>query len=225
VAETNRIPFSVYDFFGYLASGFILLAAVDLAFFGDLVLGHDTGITLSLFWVIVAYVAGHVVANVSSYLLEKRLLRGGLGSPEQVLFEDREAKGWRRPFRGFLEPLPQVTRERVLAKAKEVAGIEGPGRDLFFHCLPIVRRDQVTLDRLNTFLNLYGFSRNVCMSLVIVSGILVVAALLGKGATTGASDLWLAAGALLAAVGLLYRYLKFFRLYTVEVFVNYAEAS
>jgi hypothetical protein len=40
----------------------------------------------------------------------------------------------------------------------------------------------VTLDRLNTFLNLYGFSRNVSTALVIVSGILVAGAIAGTGA-------------------------------------------
>jgi hypothetical protein len=28
----SRIPFSVYDFFGYLTSGFLVLAALDLVF-------------------------------------------------------------------------------------------------------------------------------------------------------------------------------------------------
>jgi hypothetical protein len=35
--------------------------------------------------------------------------------------------------------------------------------------------------------------------------------------------LWWAAAAAGCAVGMFYRYLKFFRLYTHEVFVNYAE--
>lgn len=77
------------------------------------------------------------------------------------------------------------------------------------------------LDRLNAFLNLYGFSRNVSMAALLIVPMLIVGALTGDVAPR----LWAASGALVTAVAMFYRYLKFFRLYTVEVFVNYAEAE
>lgn len=82
---------------------------------------------LSLFWTLAAYAAGHVVANISSYVLEKRVVRAVLGSPEVTLFDNRPSGKWVRLFGGFFEPLPQGTRDRLLQKANEKAGINTPG--------------------------------------------------------------------------------------------------
>ncbi|MGH9199186.1 MAG: hypothetical protein ACRD1T_26085, partial [Acidimicrobiia bacterium] len=222
----NRVPFSVYDFFGILASGFVLLAGTDFAFGGGWILREKMGFVLSLFWVLVAYVAGHVVAGLSGYLYEKKFVRGLLQLPEYTLFRDQGPGGWRRLFSAFYEPLPTRTRAKVLAKAHDRAGLSKPGRDMFFHCLPLVRREPLVLDRLNIFLNLYGFARNSSLAALLIVPVLVIGALTNEAEQgVSAARLWAAAGALVAAVALLYRYLKFFRLYAVEVFVNYAEGE
>jgi hypothetical protein len=44
-----------------------------------------------------------------------------------------------------------------------------------------------------------------------------------RGRDDGAPRLYWASIAIVVAVGMLYRYLKFFRHYTVEVFITYAE--
>jgi len=221
----NRIPFSVYDVFGYLASGFFLLVAVDYAFGGGSLLRQDLRPALSFFWIVVAYVSGHIVANISGFLIEKRLVRDVFGSPEEVLLAEKNARGWRQAFPGFFEPLPRETRERVLHRAKEKAGIVTPGRSLFLHCHAIVKRDQATLERLNTFLNLYGFCRNLSMASTMALLVLVGSVIsdLLSHVPIGHGKLWWASAAVVAAIGMFYRYLKFFRHYTVEVFTTYAE--
>ena len=64
----------------------------------------------------------------------------------------------------------------------------------------------------------------MAISTLIVAAALLAGTLLGT-AKTGAlvAPGWWAAAALAASVGLLYRYLKFFRHYSVEVYVSYAE--
>jgi hypothetical protein len=121
----SRIPFGVYDFFGYLASGFLVLAALDLVFTGGSVLKSDMQLLTGLFWLVVAYVTGHIVANISSFLLERLLVQRLLGRPYQVLFEVPARKQWTRVFAGYHEPLPQETRERVLKRLAREPGLLG----------------------------------------------------------------------------------------------------
>jgi len=207
----SRIPFSVYDFFGYLASGFLLLATLDYAFDGGWVLNKDIGIVFGVFWVGVAYIAGHIIANVSSYLLEKKLVRRVLVSPEETLFQAKKTTGWARIFPNFYEPFPEKLQQRILIKAKEKADIDEPGRALFLHCHSIVKRDEATQARLNSFLNLYGFSRNISMAATLAFIVFLADILFGT--IRDNEWVWLLA-AMVAAVGMLYRYLKFFKHYT-----------
>lgn len=224
----NKIPFSVYDFFGYLASGFVVLSAYDFAFGLGWLTTRSVPPGMALLAVLLAYVTGHAVAHLSSVLIELYFLRGVLKSPEEhLLAQFPPTSRWRFLFPGNYAPLPHETQDRIRRKAK-AAGVEPTGRALFFHCHPIVKRDQATLERLNTFLNLYGFCRNLSMGLVISAAILGVGALQRLGGPLPDSvrvRLSLASISLVGAYILLLRYLKFFRHYTLEVFISYAEAS
>lgn len=213
------IPFSVYDFFGYLASGFMLLCVTDYAFDGNWILRESLPPVQLAVYVVLGYILGHVVANVSSYLLEHRFLRGILVSPEETLFDEKPREGgWASIFPVFYKPFPAETRNRVLEKARR-AGIDRAGRGLFFHCLPVVMTHEHVLGRLNTFLNLYGFCRNTSMAAMFSVPLLIA----GQIAHFQWPKFWWTVGALCLAVGMFYRYLKFFRHYTEEVFRVYAE--
>jgi hypothetical protein len=223
--KVSRIPFNVYDFFGYLASGFLVLAAFDLVFTGGSVIRSDMQLLPGLFWLVVAYVTGHIVANTSSFFLERLLVQRLLGRPHQVLFEASSPRNWTRLFPGYYEPLPKETRERVLKKADESAAITQSGPGLFLHCFAFVRGDEDARGRLDNFLSLYGFSRNVATAaaiavLVLAAGLVSMDSV--EVARRSVEFRWAVAAAI-AAVGLLYRYLKFFRLFSVEVFARYAE--
>jgi hypothetical protein len=222
----DRIPFTVYDFFGYLATGFLLLVATDYALGHSPLATPNPTIVASVFWVLIAYVVGHLVAHLSSWLVEANFLRKVLKSPEEHLFGERKLKGWARIFPGNYAPFPKPTQERITEKARR-EGIEVPARSLFLHCHPLVKRDQATLARLNSFLNLYGFCRNLTMGLSLAAIMLVLGAVrsisLHPLKVLDGAPLWWALAALVGSVGMFYRYLKFFRHYTTEVFVTYAE--
>ena len=218
----NKIPFSVYDFFGYLATGFLMLVAAAYATGRVDLLREQPSLVIGFFWIVVAYVVGHIVAHIASAFLEETVLRRGLGSPEEHLLAAKKA-GWRaRIFPGNFKPFPTATQQRVLAKAQQ-HGVTASDRSFFFHCHPLVKRDQATLERLNSFLNLYGFSRNLCMALMLTVPLLLYSAVWGSDCGFKRGPLLWAAIALVAAIGMFYRYLKFFRHYTVEVFTTYAE--
>jgi len=215
-----KIPFSIYDFFGYLGSGFVLLCAVNYAFDGGWLIKKDLWTVHVAFWTMLAYIIGHIIANISSFLLEHKFLREVLISPEETLFDEEKRKGfWPKLFPIYYKPFPEETRKRVLIKAKK-AGINNPGRGLFFHCHPLVISQKHTSARLGTFLNLYGFSRNISMAGLLAASVLIIGMI-----STGFSvqKVWWVIVAIGVTFGMLYRYLKFFKHYTEEVFRAYAE--
>lgn len=219
----DKVPFSVYDFFGALSGGFILLAAIAAAFTDSDAWQSTPSTVVGAILIVAAYCAGHVIANVSGYVLESRLVGNRLGAPTKVLFGERAQSRWRYVFPGYYKPLPAEQQRAVLAQAKR-HGIEQPGEGLFYHCFARAKADEPTMLRLSTFLNLYGFARNMTVALLLAGIALVTGSLMGS-AHTGSlvSPGWWAVGAFVGAFGLLYRYLKFFRHYAVEVFINYAE--
>lgn len=223
----SRIPFTLYDFFGCLSAGFILLAAGDYAFSLRWLLNDGLRPVAGVFWIVAAYITGHIVANISGWALETKIVREVFCSPEETLFWTHKQRGWRSLFSGYYRSLTREIRERVLDMSERRVEIKEPTRALFFHCFAVVMRDQFTRDRLGTFLNLYGFCRNSCMALLLGAGLLI----LGFGSDpwresgVGNHIQWAIPAALVASIGMFYRYLKFFRDYTLEVFRSYAESG
>ena len=215
----GRIPFSVYDFFGYLACGFLLLVGADYAL--DLGVPFSDGWSLpegSLF-ILIAYVTGQIAAGLAAWLLERQIVHRCIGSPYIYLLQ-AISNCQRRLFPGFTAPLPETTRKRVLERAR-ASGIQEPGEALFLHAFARVKRDEITLTRLNGFLALYGFCRNMAFVLLLLALLFVWAGAVGGKPVDGR---WIAFSTL-GAVGMFWRYLKFFRQYTYEVFVTYSELS
>ena len=213
----NQIPFSVYDFFGYLACGFFLLIVTGQTLGLGVPLKGNIFLPEGSFILLTAYIIGQIMASPSAWLLERHVVRGCIGLPSVHLFQD--PRGWRcKLFPGFTTPLPEVTRQRILDRARKEE-IKEPGEALFLHALATVKKTEVTLARLNAFLVLYGFCRN--MTFVF----LVSALLLAWGITVGDKALngWWVFFAVIAAIGMFYRYLKFFRQYAYEVFITYVE--
>ncbi len=80
----DKLTFTIYDFFGYLASGFVLIVALVAAFVGYKPLLGSPSAIISLLLVVAAYVVGHVIANLAGDLIERRLVRQGLGMPTRM---------------------------------------------------------------------------------------------------------------------------------------------
>jgi hypothetical protein len=225
-----NIPFTAYDFFAYLSSGFVVIGAADVAFPGSWILDAELSFIEGLVWIVVAYVLGHVISAVSAPILEQRFAERMLGSREQVLFDPQKGCGSscstekrrrvERFFPGYFKRLPKEIQARVLDRAKNEAKITSIGPALFLYCDAQMRQKPEAAPVLATFLNIYGFARNTCLASLIGAVLLIVGAI--KYETNAETKAWLAAAAIAAAVGLLYRYLKFFRLYARDVFLFYA---
>ena len=129
----------------------------------------------------------------------------------------RSKSPWAKILPGYFTPLPPEIQKEVLRRAK-TRGILKPGEGLFACAFGEVKTNENAMARLNTFLNLYGFCRNVAFVSLVITFILVIGGFVGGVPTR---SLW-AIAALATSVGLFYRYLKFHRQYSYELFVTYA---
>jgi hypothetical protein len=220
----DRIPFDPYDVFGYLAAGFLVLVGLQLTIGFPPVFGRDFKLVESVALLLAAYVAGQLVATPAKAILEDLLVGRILGRPSVNLLQETPPRlGWLL-FPGFYVPLPPDARRCVLEKAK-AEGVTQPGEDLFLlarYC-PLTLGDSRLMGRLGAFLNQYGFSRNLSFAALVVG----IAMLLVPAVLPGHEpQLWkYGITILVAGVLLLYRYLKFYRQYSYELFNTYARAK
>lgn len=215
----KNIPFSAYDFFAYLSSGLVLLATIDVVYGAEWLLQEKQSLALGFVGVFVAYVAGHAIAQLSSVILENWILGRGLGRPHTLLMSCRSS-WWRYVFPNYFKALPAKTQERVRANLLK-RNFEGEGEALFLHVFSAVKSRAGVGERLQTFLNLYGFARNVCLALVL-SGVMLLAGPIDDRSLP-ANGYGIAMLAI--AIVTFYRYLKFFRQYSYEIFVSYSEVT
>ncbi len=215
-AGADQIPFTAYDFFAYLSSGALVVAAVDALYGRQWLLDTELRPLLSLVLVLVAYITGQVVAQVSKPILEDGLVARVLRRPSENLMRTERPWGrWLLPL--HYRPLVRENREQVRAQAIS-RGFHGTGEALFVHIFGTVKLRPGIQDRLDGFRNQYGFARNMCLAFLVVGVLLLV----GPFDARPAPSRWWAAPAFAFAVAMLYRYLKFLRQYSYELFVTYA---
>lgn len=209
----EKVPFNLYDFFAYLSAGALWVVAMDYTFGLHWLLGQKVGVAESAFWLVATYVIGHVNAHWSGWLLEVRVLVQRMKPPSVVLFSDRQ--GWPP---GYYRPLPKELQTKILDKYQRMSGSRAAGEAMFLFCYHLVKEKcpQANL-RLQTFLNLYGFARNMSFA---TFGVAIMLAIVG----VWRGDLRIAllgAASLVAAMSLFERYAVFFRAYGAEVFMSF----
>lgn len=218
----QRIPFTSYDTWAYLSAGFLLLFAIDYVAATHLLARDSWTVAQAVMALVSAYVVGQLVASASSVLLEKILVGELLGPPRLALFGEPKAWRWvRRLLPGYFQPLAAETQKALLDKAA-AAGITRPGEGLFWLAFSYARSTPPVLSRLENFLNLYGFCRNVALVALLDACILFWHYRWGKGDDV---SLQLSRAALVVGLGMTLRYLKFYRHYALEVFTSFAHAK
>jgi hypothetical protein len=216
-----KLPFSAYDFFGYLAPGTLGLCAIAVSTGNLWALQKTQPASVILLATVAAYIFGHAIAHLSSDLLEQGFTRRVLGPSERLLLRiGPPSRFWRHLFPEYFAPLPVEVADRV----REKAGVRGWGQDaraIFLEASTAVRRDPAIGARLDSFLNLYGFCRNCSMTLLLAAIALAVSARISPDTT----KVWLVVGSTLTAALLFLRYLRFYRLYTHEVLLASLETT
>lgn len=213
----EKIPFSIYDFFAYLSSGAVVLLTADYVWGLGLLSKQDVGPVLGVALVIVAYITGHVVAHFSSAIFEQVVVNRLLKSPTTLLLgEAPRLKLLAKVFRNYHRPLAANIQSAVHCQAQE-RGCMAAGEGLFQHVYPLVSAIAAYQGRLDDFRNQYGFARNMSFALFTSAATISTAHLLGN---PGLRWRWAA----LTAVGgaaMFFRYLKFFRQFSYEMFLRY----
>jgi hypothetical protein len=215
----DKIPFNPYDFFGYLASGLLVVVGMQFILGFPRVLEHDFKVIDGAIFFLGVYVAGQMIATPAKAILEDGIVDKLLKRPHTNLLRDTKPFLRGLLFPGFYKPLPGHTRNRILDKATaEGAGEVGEAMFLHIRYSSQIRDNDKVIARLNGFLNQYGFNRNLAFTSLAV-GI----ALLVKGRLASAPELIrYGLTAVAAGIMLFYRYLKFFRQYSYELFNTYA---
>jgi hypothetical protein len=218
----HKFPFTSYDFWAYLASGGFLLAAADLA--------ARTGFLLQEGWtwpqtaiaVAAAYVGGQLTAGLSSFIIERALVGKLLGYPRDTLFGKCIARPWvRKCLSAYFEELPVKTQQAALDKGKAL-GVDGPGEQLFWPAFTAAKANSKAVERMENFLNLYGFARNIALVAFLDAAVLGWAYHWNGGEPLHGN---VAILCVVVGIGMTLRYIKFFRLYAVEVFTTFAYAK
>lgn len=221
-------PFTDYDFYAYLTAGMLLIASVDHTFGGAVLVRRTEWTAVQIgFWVAVAYLLGQIVAGPSSALLEHLVARRLLHSPLSIALGLAQPR-WREKTAQRLfanreySPLPTQTRARILEGTAAALGVTVPEINdpevVFGVAFGAARANADTAARLDQFRNLYGFSRNIAF-VAIVACILLLVRYPRLPAEPDRGLLLI--GALVLAIGMFGRFLKFYAAYSREVLGAY----
>lgn len=216
----GAIPFTVYDFFAYLSSGSVLVLTADYIFETGLLARSSINSALGASLVIAAYICGQIVAQCSAFAFEQVLIGRILGRPATVLLAAQSGpKALTVLFPNYFRALPKLTQERVRQQATS-RDFNSAGESLFLHAYAVVTHDQRMQERLDSFRNQYGFARNVSFAFLLAAISILTAHHLGQAVHLR----WVAIAAV-ASICLFYRYLKFFRQFSYELLLRYAELN
>lgn len=215
----QKIPFTTFDFWAYLSAGFLFLFAADQVVGTNLLSREKWTVVQGIIAVSAAYSVGQLASSVASNLLERLLVGKLLGYPREVLFGYPKAWKWVRPLLpGYFTYLPARTRQLALEKGQAV-GIHAPGDDLFLAAYSHARSVPVVLAKLENFLNQYVFCRNTALVAFADAALFYWSYRWGHGTANFLEWSWAATA---IGVGMTFRYLKYYRNFSVEVFTSYA---
>ena len=181
-----------------------------------------------VFWIAVAYLLGQIVAEPSAALLEHGVVRGFLHPPLSVALGLRDPR-WRETIMRRLfanreyGPLPVPTRAKIFRQAAETLNTPlaemTDAEAIFGLAFDAARKNADTAARLDQFRNLYGFSRNVSFVSLVAA---VLMAIRYYKLPEDLSRSLLLGGAMVLAIGMFGRFLKFYAAFSTELLRAYA---
>ena len=177
--KTIKSPFTLYDFFGYLFPGitFGLLSLpcphfreICSDFYSSLnVFGLKSNWALMILTiVVVGYIVGHVIAALSSLLLERLIVEKFLRYPTDNLFFATPGKK-KNLFPKFRSAYSKEFQQSFKSRFVETFKLDFVHPADIFWCsfeYVALHCNEAFLRSLN-FLNLYGFSRNLSMAFLL----------------------------------------------------------
>jgi hypothetical protein len=125
--------------------------------------------------IIFCYLIGHILAALSSTILEKFILSQLIGYPSNNLFEinRKDTSIWYRKFfrwltKRYCQPFDTAFKSKVKETVNARFGYEVNEHDYYWLCFTdIVRKMPSYYQRVQHFVSLYGFTRNTCAAFLL----------------------------------------------------------
>lgn len=172
--DASKLPFTLYDFFGYLACGAVAAAAYDYVWFSGAHLQSLPSLPKAVVAIIGVYVLGHVLSHFSRILFQDlpehiKYIRSRW-RPHEVLLGDRHFRVLSVLCSERYGPLPRLV-QRLIEHRLEADGLSLPADNQasIIYCQALVTADPTASGRVQQFQNLYGFCRSMSFTLLLVS--------------------------------------------------------
>jgi hypothetical protein len=175
-----------------------------------MVLDRDWTVTAGIAFAGTAYVVGHIIDGVTSFIHEQ-VVEKFVGKPGIALLNPAASTSWLT--RALYQPLPEETRNAILKRAS-LNSIGQAGEALDWAAFRACNENSVAMDRLNSFKNLSALCRNLYL----------VTFLAGISFWCSADYGWMCAAFLIAG-GMFLRYLKFLRHYAEEQLTTFGSGA
>ena len=223
-------PFTDYDFYACLTAGVLIVASVDYAFYGGVLTARENwSVVQCVVWVAISYIVGQISAAPSAALLEHVVARRLFLDPTKVILGLNPMRKRERIVQALFAqfeyaPLAPEARDKITGNISKALGapVSQLSGGSFFHiAFPVARSVVDTAARLDRFISLYGFARNVAFAALIAALVLIS----GNISRLDYRDVGLAALAGVIAIGMFGRFIKFYAAYTAEIFRTYGRVS
>ncbi len=218
----SYFPFTDYDFYAYLTSGALFLSVIDFAMNeAKLVTLSDWTFVQIVVAVAASYVIGHILATLAQLLIETFIVSKVISKPITLQL------GYDQPnvVERFIEvlvgryygPLDEAVQEKVKNEARLVLSKTMddplPAESVFQAGFRRSFSVNGARSRIDSFLNQYGFCRNISLVALLATIIFAWRAY----CTEFPYENLLVFGSMLIFVGMFVRFIKFYSSFQAEV--------
>lgn len=218
----NYFPFTDYDFYAYLTSGTLMLAVIDFAFNDASFLTYENwNFAQIVAAVTAAYVTGHIIATFAPLFVET-FATSKLISKPITLQLGYETPNFIERLIGLLVgryygPFETSIQQQIIARAREKLELESKEKPSAEDVLQVGFRSSFSSEntrfRIDSFLNQYGFCRNIAFVALLATLIFA-----GKSFCSDFPlGIQLVTGSFIVFIGMFVRFVKFLSSFQAEV--------
>lgn len=219
-----KITFSKYDFFGILLPSIVLLIAITLIlpydFYSDLSSYLDNFIEFKFIMIgifsvgiiVLCYIIGMLISGISSWIIEKKIIKKLLKYPSYNLFNQTSSKWFKSYKASYSHDFINKFNEKFNTYFDSDFEDEV---DRFRLCFEVVKEHCPTsFGRLKTFISLYGSHRNLSITFLSIMVLYIIKSCFGFNSII---IIIIIISPLISYFNFV-NFLKFFRIYADEIF-------
>lgn len=174
----NYFPFTDYDFYAYLTSGALFLAVMDFVF-------NDASLLMQSDWTFIqivlafaaAYITGHITATFAQLVIETFIVSNVISKPITLQLGLKPPNFMERMLGvlvgRYYEPLDASVQEKIKEGARTALSLSTADRlsaeDVFQAGFRRSFSIEGSRSRIDSFLNQYGFCRNISFISLVVT--------------------------------------------------------